>query len=516
MPRVNLFGDTGESWNDSISASECVNMVPFLSNTKNTLVFDTMPGLETYYETATGTDEIQAVFLMPNSSFSGFAARTFFLKSSSGVTTVNTLEDDLTTVNVLGTFTSPGIEGYAFAYDKSETGGKLLIIANLSVSYAEITLNNDPASDSLSMKSSSIGFFNNINYFDGYFFVNVTDSNNSHRIHSTDFGTTTFSSLNYGDITTKAGEIIRIEEDKRELWVFCEHHIEVWYNAGSSGFPLLRNPSVVIDIGLYARDSLVNFNGSMIFFGKNEVGKIGVYQLSGYSVEDITPGILKRDISEANSNYSNIKSSIARAINLNNFQLYVWSYTGASQGTYAYNLNSGLWNKEESDSLSVSNYGRWTNISSSSLFTFGTNIGQLNIVVADKTSSVTENRIDVYRTEANYEPSDAGVKYKNFVMKSNFIQGEDNNQAIHKRLQIKFNPINTTLTLKVEFSDDEEVTWDVVGTFDISDTTKGLIDLYALGASRKRIYRITSVMGAVFTGQLTLTDAWLELEQLNS
>ena len=101
-------------------------------------------------------------------------------------------------------------------------------------------------------------------------------------------------------------------------------------------------------------------------------------------------------------------------------------------------------------------------------------------------------------------------------MKSNYIQGEDNNQVIHERLQIKFNPVSTTLTLKVEFSDDEETSWDVVGTFDASNAVNGLIDLYGLGASRKRIYRITSVMAAAFTDKLTLTDAWLNIKQLNA
>jgi len=79
--KVDLFGSSGESWNESVSAESCINAIPTIDKSTNTLIFEKFPGTELHYETGDPTDEILSVFCVAAQS-TFFSDRVYFIKKT--------------------------------------------------------------------------------------------------------------------------------------------------------------------------------------------------------------------------------------------------------------------------------------------------------------------------------------------------------------------------------------------------------------------------------------------------
>ena len=71
--------------------------------------------------------------------------------------------------------------------------------------------------------------------------------------------------------------------DHREIWLFGESTIEVWYDAGNADFPFSRVQGAFIEIGIAAPYSVAKLDNSVFWLGSDPRGSGIVYRANGYT-----------------------------------------------------------------------------------------------------------------------------------------------------------------------------------------------------------------------------------------
>lgn len=118
-------------------------------------------------------------------------------------------------------------------------------------------------------------------WMDQYFIV---DKVNSGRFYISAINDpTNWNALDFSNAESSPDNLVRMFSDHGELIPFGDLTTEFWGNTGAADFPFSRLGSAVIEWGLAAKNSLVKFGSSVIFLGKNRMGKSEVVLLNGYT-----------------------------------------------------------------------------------------------------------------------------------------------------------------------------------------------------------------------------------------
>jgi hypothetical protein len=78
--------------------------------------------------------------------------------------------------------------------------------------------------------------------------------------------------------------IVRVFTDHRELWLFGDSSIEVWYNSGASPFPFERISGAFLERGLGSLFAVAKLDNSLFWLGNDGI----VYRALNYSPERIS------------------------------------------------------------------------------------------------------------------------------------------------------------------------------------------------------------------------------------
>jgi len=409
---------------------------------------------------------------------------------------------------------------------KPDSGGKILIAIVGQDDIVTVTLGSSPSIDTISSSIMPTGVFG-ITFLDGFFFY--LDALG--KIYSTALGGTAFNALTFAAPSGDSSSIIDITSDGNEMWVFFNKSISRWYNAGSGGFPLLRNDNSKISIGLFARLTLIRIGDGFMFLGVGLLGEIDIYITSGYNLKAITPAFLRRKISDLGGNIDWARGASSRGLSGNGLNLYVINFGDSDLGTWVYNIDDGLWSKEASGSLGFSQYVSKGSSGISRRLVGTTTQGQLNLVIRYKnkfsgfSSVINSNEIHNYEFGHNSELANAsGSVYsdKNLSMLSKYIVGQDENRMSHSKLRVRFgvqDDEGLPIFVVISYTDDEGATWTSDAAKDIR-LTNWLVDLYALGASRKRQYRLTCnyIVNSILKTKMRLSviSSYLIVKQLKS
>lgn len=173
-------------------------------------------------------------------------------------------------------------------------------------------------------------------YLDSYFFLAEKGSKNMFSSRILDG--TTYNGLDFTSADGLPDNIVTLATNHRDLIVFCEKSIEIWYNAANSvGFPFSRINGGLITKGCRARYSVQNIDGIMLWLGDDN----SVYMLDGYT----SP----RPISDPSIEYAMQKSNNLSAA-------YSYTYTEEShkfycltipdlEQTWCFDLTTGRWHQ---------------------------------------------------------------------------------------------------------------------------------------------------------------------------
>lgn len=277
------------------------------------------------------------------------AGTTVYLVSAGGVGTA------------LGTIPGSGLVSMA------DNGSQLMIVNNSNAGYivsgGTVTQITDP----------DFPGAGTVCFIDGYFIINAPASKRFY-ISALNNGLA-WDALDFSSADATPDNIVHVENDHRELWIFKKQHIEVWSNTGASPFPFERIGGTFIERGSIAPDSVISgLDNSLFWLGDDKI----VYRAAGYSPQRISTHAIEYRIAQV----ANAGTARAFGYSQEGHAFYVLTFPGVM--TLVYDAATGAWHDRQTFGLPD-----WQPVDHA--FVYGR-----NIVVDGASGNVLELSLDVF------------------------------------------------------------------------------------------------------------------------
>ncbi len=161
---------------------------------------------------------------------------------------------------------------------------------------------------------------NTVCFLDGYLIFNRPGT--SQFILTPLNAVTPMSGLDVGSASSAPDNLVGHAALQEQLYLFSQKHLEVWYNSGSSSFPLARIQGAVIEIGCASAYSIASIQTSIYWLGRDKNGAGTIYNISGLQPQRISTFAIEKEIRALGD------LSTARA----------WTYQQAGHFFYCLNL----------------------------------------------------------------------------------------------------------------------------------------------------------------------------------
>lgn len=146
--------------------------------------------------------------------------------------------------------------------------------------------------------------------------------------------------LNFSSADSESTNIIAIAELHEQQFIFTETIIEVWINAGQSGFAFQRLTGVHMEIGCAAQASVTKVGEGLIWLSQTDQGGIGVHEVSAYEPVKISTKAIDGVI----QSYSTVSDAIGYAYSQDGHDFYVLIFPTAN-ATWVYDPSVKLWHQ---------------------------------------------------------------------------------------------------------------------------------------------------------------------------
>jgi hypothetical protein len=236
--------------------------------------------------------------------------------------------DSLWNTTVIGT-----VAGSSGPVSMSDNGTQLFIACNgpsfiynsSTFAYAQITDPDFPG-------AVTVGYIN------GYFVFNEP---NSQRVWITTLlDGQSVDPLDFASAEGSPDGLVSLIVDHREIWLFGTNSVEVWYDAGSSPFPLVPVQGAFNEVGCIAAFSVAKLDNGLFWLGADARGKGIVYRANGYAAERISTHAVEWQIQQ----YGNLSDAIAYTYQQDGHSFYVLIFPSANV-TWVFDVATALWHE---------------------------------------------------------------------------------------------------------------------------------------------------------------------------
>ncbi|NBW23768.1 MAG: hypothetical protein EBR82_89065, partial [Caulobacteraceae bacterium] len=177
-----------------------------------------------------------------------------------------------------------------------------------------------------------------VGYLDGYFVFNEP---NSQRIWVTQLlDGTSIDPLDFASAEGSPDGVVGLIVDHREVWVYGTGTIEVWYDTGSSDFPLQRIQGAFNEIGCISAYTIAKMDNGLFWLGADARGQGIVYRANGYTGQRISTHAVEWQIQQ----YGNLTDAIAYTYQQDGHSFYVLTFPSAN-ATWVYDVATGAWHE---------------------------------------------------------------------------------------------------------------------------------------------------------------------------
>lgn len=170
-------------------------------------------------------------------------------------------------------------------------------------------------------------------YQDGLGLVSAGGTNQFYQ--SNLFDLSLWDPLNFSSADAKPDAIMAIAELAREEWIIKEKNVEIWINAGLTGFAFQRVEGVFPETGCAATFSVARAGTALVFLAQSGQGTPFVARTDGYRITPISPQWLSAEI----ASYSVISDAIGYAYLQNGHLFYVLTFPTANT-TWVYDVTA--------------------------------------------------------------------------------------------------------------------------------------------------------------------------------
>ena len=177
-----------------------------------------------------------------------------------------------------------------------------------------------------------------VGYLDGYFVFNEP---NTQKFWVTSLlDGTSVDPLDFASAEGYPDDVVALIVDHREIFLFGNTSVEVWYDAGTPDFPLARIQGAFMEVGCEAAYSVAKLDNSVFWLGSDARGRGIVYRANGY-----TPARLSTNAVEyAIQSYGNITDAIGYTYQQDGHPFYVLIFPSA-EATWVYDVSTQLWHE---------------------------------------------------------------------------------------------------------------------------------------------------------------------------
>jgi hypothetical protein len=177
-----------------------------------------------------------------------------------------------------------------------------------------------------------------VGYLDGYFVFNEP---NSQRFWVTSLNDgTAIDPLDFASAEGNPDDVVSLMVDHREVWLFGNNTIEVWYNAGLADFPLARIEGAFMETGCLAPYSVAKLDNSVFWLGSDARGNGIVYRNQGYNAQRVSTHAIEWQIQQ----YNVLNDAIGYSYQQDGHSFYVLVFPTA-QATWVFDVSTGAWHE---------------------------------------------------------------------------------------------------------------------------------------------------------------------------
>ena len=177
-----------------------------------------------------------------------------------------------------------------------------------------------------------------VGYLDGYFVFNEP---NSQRFWVTSLNDgTQIDPLDFASAEGNPDNIVSLMVDHREVWLFGNNTIEVWYNAGAPDFPLQRIQGAFMETGCLAPYSAAKLDNSVFWLGADARGNGLVYRNNGYNAVRISTHAVEWQIQQ----YGVLSDAVGYSYQQDGHSFYVLTFPTAN-ATWVFDVSTGAWHE---------------------------------------------------------------------------------------------------------------------------------------------------------------------------
>lgn len=128
-------------------------------------------------------------------------------------------------------------------------------------------------------------------FFDGYF-INLLENSRTFQISALEDGTS-WDPLDVFEISTASDNIQAMTVAHRELWLLGSQTSQVWADVGDPDIPLQPVPGSLMQMGIWAPDSLLVLDNTLFWLATSSRGNNIVVKASGYNPQRISTNAIE-------------------------------------------------------------------------------------------------------------------------------------------------------------------------------------------------------------------------------
>jgi hypothetical protein len=297
---------------------------------------------------------------------------------------------------------------------------------------------------------------------------------------------TAYTANSYGSTNAQPDKGVGCVRFKNFIMAFGTESLEFWYNAGLSPFPLARAKAMTVRVGAISADAIASISDTVFWAGSTPQGGMSIFQYDGNLGRISTPAIDAQIIlaGAANITLTAIRQFGLSFVLVNCSSVQTFAYCVEEKFWFEWNSTTPLWYK----CAAVSMGGTMVNYAVSNISTAG------KVFLQNHASLVFTDNGDAYTARIQTASRDEGTQCKKF----------------YEYLDIDADTESSSSTLTISKSDDDYVTYDVLGTVDLSASRP--LRLTRLGSAANRAWvfthaaatpmRLRAAEGAYTVGQM--------------
>lgn len=177
-----------------------------------------------------------------------------------------------------------------------------------------------------------------VTFLDGYFVF--TEPNSQKFWVTAILNGLSVDPLDFASAEGSPDNLVAVIADHREIWLFGEQSVEVWYNSGGADFPLSRINGAFNELGCAAAYSVAKADNGLFWLGSDDRGSGVVYRSQGYNGARISTHAVEWQIQQ----YSTISDAIGYTYQQDGHTFYVLTFPTAN-ATWVYDASTNAWHE---------------------------------------------------------------------------------------------------------------------------------------------------------------------------